>query len=623
MNDINQRCVSLATGVLSADLRVNYEFGLILGVDEFRQEQLYFLDKDYLHNRALHGYGTIYGLKVEATRPADDAQDVLVTVEPGLGIDQCGRPILLRNAQCARLKAWLAKQGANVVAQHRDPSGGMHLYVVASYDECLEALVPIPGAPCSSSDSTTAPSRIRDSFNLELRWEPPTMAAWSAVDLFARLMGHVRFVPNLSPLESDEGKIIAFVRELDDPNVLQLPGSEVFFDSPPQGSPPDSPPGAEPGLRLPAETAHESLDRIFTVWVTEVRPRILPSLSDECGPPTDAGILLGRIDFGLDNNGTNIPDLGVPDDTGRPFLLHTQLVQELLFHGGDTVTQQAEHAQEFVTFNTIMSGQQVPSLTAWFHTAEPVTLPQQLQAALGLVEANNPPVTFATSAGTPPSSLWDLSLQGETPLQDKDFLTFNFDTDSILVGTGNATLTSVIRDQHLNFVGYDGDHTIQAFYQVSVPPPEVQNRPPLPFVTLTPLQVVLEKQLNVELWFHLDTNPLEETVGIDGNKLDPSTFRVFAELRKPIQLSELKVENTQLIQHNVFSVSLSWPPSGSFAPEALYLRFVFLPSMRLVDRQRGRLDLAQYLKDSPFNFEGFTGKNIVAYLRVPISQQIG
>ena len=96
MNDINQRCVSLATGVLSADLRVNYEFGLVLGVDEFKQEQLYFLDKDYLHNRALHGYGTVYGLKVEATRPADDTQDVLITVEPGLGIDQCGRPILLR-----------------------------------------------------------------------------------------------------------------------------------------------------------------------------------------------------------------------------------------------------------------------------------------------------------------------------------------------------------------------------------------------------------------------------------------------------------------------------------------------------------------------------------------------
>jgi len=629
MNDISQRCVSLASGVLSPDLRVNYEFGLVLGVDEFKQEQMYFLEKDYLHNRALHGYGTVYGLKVEATRPADDATDVLITVEPGLGIDQCGRPILLRNAQCARLKAWLKKQPTNVVAQHIDASGDMHLYVVASYDECLEALVPIPGAPCSSSDSTSAPSRIRDSFNLELRWEPPRMAAWAAVDLFARLMGHVRFVPHLSPLDSDEGRIIAFVRELDNPDtVLQLPGSEFFLDSPPIGSPQDSPPAEEPFLRLPAETAHEALDRIFTVWVTEVRPRIQPSLSDQCSPAMDAGLLLARIDFGQSNTNTDIVDLGVPDDTGRPFLLHTQLIQELLFHGGGTTDivlpppQKELASREFVTFNTILSAQRIPLLTLWFHTPEPVTLPQQLQAIPSLIENNNAALTFNTSAGNSPSSLWNLTLQRETPLQDKDFLTFNFNTDEILVGPGNATLTSIIQSQHLDFVGYDGNHTIQAFYEVNVPDQVVQNRPPLPFVTLTPGNVSVQEVLEVEVWFHLDTDPLQQIVGIDGNKLDPRTFRVFAELN-PVGLAELKVRNTQIVQHNVFTVSLTWPPPANVGPNALHLRFVFLPAMRLIDSQQGRLRLEDYIKRDSITFEGYTGNNIVAYVRVPFKQQIG
>lgn len=750
MNDINQRCVSLANGVLSPDLRVNYEFGLVLGVDEFQQEQLYFLDKDYLHNRALHGYGTVYGLKVEATRPAGDAKDVLITVEPGLGIDQCGRYILLRNAQCAHLKAWLNKQSPNVVAQHKEASGDIHLYVVASYDECLEALVPIPGAPCSSSESTSAPSRIRDSFNLELRWEPPKMAAWAAVDLFARLMGHVRFVPQLSPLDSDEGRIIALVRELDNPDaVFLLPGSEFFLDSPPASSPPESPPAEEPFLRLPLETAHEALDRIFTVWVTEVRPRIQPSLSDQCSPAMDPGILLARIDFGLANNNTDVVDLGVPDDTGRPFLLHTQLIQELLFHGTGIVEQKQERefatlevrnaqtlrfwvhhpdvlvfppgvsenalqglvlasdgnpltiinvapvanltnvfdlttdpstlmhhgasvaltfelallnvqrsdgsslsllssidtlgyayvgrnspaitaytfaegiltTREFVTFDTVLIDG-IPQLTLWFHDQQ-VSLTRgvgELQAFRG-VDKQPLPFNLNAANGATYSFFWSFSAV-ETQLTDQDLLTFSFDTDRIQVGTDDTnarTLTSIIREQQLAFVGYDDEtHTITVFHEVNVPQQVVQNRPPLPFVTLTPLNVVSGQQLRVELWFHLDLNPLEETVGTD-RKLDPETFKVFAELRQPVKLLELPVKTTQLIQHNVFAAEVSWP-EGNVSRDALYLRFVFSFDMQLVDSRRGKFSLADYIKKNSIVFEGSDGSRfIVAYMRVPVT----
>ncbi len=96
-----QRCVSLANGALSPDQRVNYEFGLVLGVDDFRQEQLYFLARDYLHNRSLHGYGTVAGLDVIADRPADSTREMLVTVTPGMAVDQFGRTINLRDEQCA------------------------------------------------------------------------------------------------------------------------------------------------------------------------------------------------------------------------------------------------------------------------------------------------------------------------------------------------------------------------------------------------------------------------------------------------------------------------------------------------------------------------------------------
>ena len=44
--------------------RLNYFYGQLLGVNDFRSEQAYFREKLRLHNRCLHGFGTVCGLKV-------------------------------------------------------------------------------------------------------------------------------------------------------------------------------------------------------------------------------------------------------------------------------------------------------------------------------------------------------------------------------------------------------------------------------------------------------------------------------------------------------------------------------------------------------------------------------
>jgi hypothetical protein len=49
--------------------RLNYTYGQLLGVADFRTEQSYFREKQRLHNRCLHGYGVVCGLLVH---PADD-----------------------------------------------------------------------------------------------------------------------------------------------------------------------------------------------------------------------------------------------------------------------------------------------------------------------------------------------------------------------------------------------------------------------------------------------------------------------------------------------------------------------------------------------------------------------
>jgi hypothetical protein len=52
-------------------MRLKYFYGQLLGVHDFQTEQNYFRDKLKLHNRCLHGYGTVCGLEVvpEPTEP--------------------------------------------------------------------------------------------------------------------------------------------------------------------------------------------------------------------------------------------------------------------------------------------------------------------------------------------------------------------------------------------------------------------------------------------------------------------------------------------------------------------------------------------------------------------------
>src|SRR5262252_4069176 len=170
---------TLTEGTLNPDSRVNYNFGLVLGVNEFRQEQKYFLEKHYLHNSELHGYGTVSGLGVSAALYQEEKPtDVQVTVHPGMAIDQLGRPVLVREAQCARLGAWLAQQVKDDQQKNQDTfknhppneDGFLTVYIVASYAEREEQPVPISGGLSSSGDGKGTYSRIRDSFNIEFRW---------------------------------------------------------------------------------------------------------------------------------------------------------------------------------------------------------------------------------------------------------------------------------------------------------------------------------------------------------------------------------------------------------------------------------------------------------------------
>src|SRR6266849_5010070 len=67
--------------------RLNYFQGQLLSVSDLTAEQDYFLAKHRRHNRYLHGWGVVSGLKV--TMP--DSSEIVV--EPGAAIDCAGNEI--------------------------------------------------------------------------------------------------------------------------------------------------------------------------------------------------------------------------------------------------------------------------------------------------------------------------------------------------------------------------------------------------------------------------------------------------------------------------------------------------------------------------------------------------
>ena len=74
-------------------MRNRYFFGKRMSPESYRLEQRYGLERRLLLNRAIHGWGVVYGLGVTAT-----SADTL-TITPGLALDRNGRELLQGAAQ--------------------------------------------------------------------------------------------------------------------------------------------------------------------------------------------------------------------------------------------------------------------------------------------------------------------------------------------------------------------------------------------------------------------------------------------------------------------------------------------------------------------------------------------
>ena len=116
--------------------------GRLLRAEDLKLEQEYHREKSKLHNRSLHGFGIISGLKVTTSAGQ-------IVVEPGLALDCEGNELVITTAQ-------------SIVAPTTDDRASA--YVNVSY--CEEETDPVPAVPNApaSTDSLAEASTITESF---------------------------------------------------------------------------------------------------------------------------------------------------------------------------------------------------------------------------------------------------------------------------------------------------------------------------------------------------------------------------------------------------------------------------------------------------------------------------
>jgi hypothetical protein len=421
---------SPSAGPLRSDpsKRVNYTLGLVLGVDEFQQDQLYHAAGRRGHNRLLHGYGTVWGLRVEAATGGAEPE---VRVEPGVAVDPCGREICVPDLMCVKLNQWLTRHRPALQELFPDPPAQpIPLAVLLCYRECPSDTVPVPGEPCRSQDDAMQPSRIRDDFELKLAlrdeglWgSPPADASGplprfrvsqpeeQAVRAFGLILARVETTTDPELGTTGKAELLEAVQALADADVA----GELLPDSPPTG--------ADDLILLPADRAPEILRDAFHVWVTEVRPKIRAMENpDTCG---EAGgeccVLLSEIDLRVDSGpgGWTVGTIE-PSEDRRPYLLHTRLLQEWLIAAGGGKGR--PDVDSWATLEILGPDR----VRVWVHHAEWLDLPKE---ALTFV-LNDTPLEEELEVhfgGT--RNVWDVVIAQE--MHDGDAVEIRFDTTRV------------------------------------------------------------------------------------------------------------------------------------------------------------------------------------------------
>ncbi|RME12940.1 MAG: hypothetical protein D6802_02850 [Ardenticatenia bacterium] len=395
--------------------RVKYSTGLILGVDEFEQEQYYLMHRDDLHTRLLHGYGTVCGLQVSIT-PGDDGPQVQVSA--GAAVDTHGRHICVSETQCASLNGWLtANRDAVAEEETFSPPGTLALHVVLCHRECETDSVPVPGGPCRSQEESFIASRISDDFELRLQTNAPAQLHEDAARQFGALLAHME-IADEAPAYLTADAMTELVRGL-------IEGAHP-----------------EETLYLRPDEACDLLALAARVWTTDVRPQMMGAAC--CGTPEEACILLATLHIPLDEAWGIAGDITV-DESQRPLLLSTRLLQEWLLCGRQAHYERRD-VREFATLLTPK-----PTLVRlWVH--QPTLIDFGEDAVELFVDEVAVPIGSITRHNGVNVFDLELRVEEEQVLEEGQRLTLRLDSAAVEVQGDWATLLDMLIDQRIDYL---------------------------------------------------------------------------------------------------------------------------------------------------------------------------
>src|SRR6476646_2611152 len=185
MGCCNHLTTGLVTGAPNPTMHVNFVKGMVLGVDDYRQEFAYLSNGYQWAIRELIGYGTASGLAVKIEDDGTNGPRIQVT--PGAAVPPSGRMICVGAPQCGWLNDWLAKPDVatkltSLLSADSPPDAGeIDVYLTLCFRDCAVLPVPIPGEPCRSDDGLMTPSRIADDYVLSLSFDPPEQREADAI----------------------------------------------------------------------------------------------------------------------------------------------------------------------------------------------------------------------------------------------------------------------------------------------------------------------------------------------------------------------------------------------------------------------------------------------------------
>ncbi len=171
----NNKCFNALPILPGALKRPHYQAGNFFTAQDLLTEQSYRQQRLRRHNRYLHSWGVVCGLQVVPA--SDPSRPWAVQVCPGYAIDCCGDEIEVRSPAVVDVRDYLWRQPLV------DGQPVLTAYVGIRYAE--QQVRPIPAAQlgCSCDDPVYQPSRIRDSFQVDILWTLPETPDHDAFEL--------------------------------------------------------------------------------------------------------------------------------------------------------------------------------------------------------------------------------------------------------------------------------------------------------------------------------------------------------------------------------------------------------------------------------------------------------